>query len=256
MEHVLVTGASSGIGEAIVREYAAAGCRVTGVARRKERLERLAAELSAQGAQVKVIAADLSDPPKAGAIVAEAEAAFGPVDVLVNCAGQQIVRPTLGSSADEGEALLRLNLHTPFRLALTVAPGMVARKRGLIVDIASMCSITPMPGMFYYSAAKAGLAAASEVLRDELRGTGVHVLTVFPGPVKSDMSDQAFALLTRTRTSELSPKGTTAELARRIRRAGERRKPELIYPSSYASARWFPNLSRWLALRMGPRPLS
>jgi short-subunit dehydrogenase len=248
-QHVVVTGASSGIGEALVREYVAAGARVTLVARRRDRLERIATEV---GGETLVIAADLSAPEGACAFLAEAEARFGPVDVLVNNAGVQNVVATELEDVESGEALLRLNVLTPMRLTRAVLPGMLARKRGTIVDVASMAGITPVPGMFYYNAAKGGLANASEGLRGELRNTGVHVLTVYPGPVDTPMAQRAYARYASTLATRLSPLGTTAELAVLVRRAVERKKPRIVYPRAYAVARWFPGFSRWFTARFSP----
>ena len=154
--HVAVTGASAGIGEAIAREYGRAGASVTLVARRKERLDAIAKEM---GGKTAVFAVDLSDSSKACDWIAAAEAALGPIDVLVNNAGAQIVGATDEADVDKGEEILRLNVFTPMRLTRAVLPGMLARGFGAIVDVASMAGLTPMPGMFYYNAAKGGPSA-------------------------------------------------------------------------------------------------
>jgi short-subunit dehydrogenase len=247
--HVVVTGASAGIGEAVAREFARHGAKLTLVARRKERLETLAKEL---GVETFVVAADLSDPENATAWLAEAEAALGPVDVLVNNAGVQNIEATDEADVPSGEALLRLNVFTPLRLVCALLPGMLARKSGTIVDISSMAGLTPMPGMYYYNAAKGGLGNASEGLRGELRGTGVHVLTVYPGPVDTAMAQAGYTKYEMTLAARLSPVGTTDELARMIRKGVASRRARIVYPRSYAIARWFPNLSRWVTARISP----
>jgi len=247
--HVLVTGASSGIGEAIAREYAKAGAAVTVVARRKERLDALCGEL---GARSLAIAADLSRAADPAPWLRMAEGAHGLVDVLVNNAGMQIVGPTAETSPDAGEELLRLNVASPMRLTIAVLPGMLERRQGTIVDVASMAALTPTPGMYYYNASKAALGAASESLRAELRGTGVHVVTVYPGPVHTAMGDKGIEAYQPSRASRTLPWGTTEELARRIRHAVEKRKPRVIYPASYAISRRFPNVARWFVGRYTP----
>jgi len=248
--HVIVTGASSGIGEALVREYAAAGASVTLVARRTELLEKIAKEL---GGTTRVVAADLGEPIAGTAWLPAAVAALGPCDILINNAGVQIVKAAVDTDPDKGEQLLRLNVHSPMRLTVAVLPAMLARKSGCIIDVASMAAITPTPGMYYYNASKAALAAASESLRDELRGTGVHVLTVYPGPVHTAMGDAGITNYEKTTASRLVPWGTTEELARIVRRAAEKKRPRVIYPRSYALTRYFPNLSRWFVGRFTPR---
>lgn len=248
--HVIVTGASSGIGEALVREYVKAGAAVTLVARRLELLRKLAAEV---GGRTHVIAADLGDPVGGTAWLADAEAALGPCDVLINNAGVQIVGAAADTDPDQGEALLRLNVHSPMRLTVKVLPGMLARRSGTIVDVASVAALTPTPGMFYYNASKAALAAASESLRHELRGTGVRVVTVYPGPVHTAMGDAGARAYQPSAALSLTPWGTTEALAVLIRRAVEKGRPRVIYPRSYAVSRRLPNLSRWLVGRFAPR---
>ncbi len=247
--HVVVTGASSGIGAAIAREYAAHGASVTLVARRRNLLEPLAASLAVP---THVVTADLSDLAQATAWLPAAEAALGPVDILVNNAGVQIVGPSEATDLPAAEALLAVDLLAPMRLCLAVLPGMRARRRGCIVNVASMAALAPTPGMFYSSAAKGGLGGASEALHGELRSLGVHVLTVYPGPVHSDMEAASRALYQPGLVADNLPTGDPAVLARRIRRAAERRAARIIYPRFYHLARWFPGVTSWVLARFTP----
>jgi short-subunit dehydrogenase len=247
--HVAITGASAGIGEALVRAWAARGASVTLVARRKERLEQIAREV---GGKTFVFAADLTVPERATDFLAPAEEALGPVDVLVNNAGVQHIEATELSVPEKGEELLRLNVLTPLRLTRAVLPGMLARGRGTIVDIASMAALAPMPGMYYYNAAKGGLGNASEGLRGEVRGRGVHVLTVYPGPVDTDMGRTGYTKYETSLTLRLSPLGTTGELARMILRGVDRKTSRIIYPRAYAVAFLFPGLARWFTAHFSP----
>jgi short-subunit dehydrogenase len=248
--HVLITGASSGIGEALAREHHKRGHALTLVARRRERMETLASSL---GPRVRVLAADLVSPKAAEAAVDEAEAAGGPIDVLVNNAGVQIVANAHETDPDEGERLLALNVSTPLRLIRRVLPGMIERGRGTVVNVASMAALSPVPGMLYYNASKGALANASEALRGELAGTGVNVLTVYPGPVHTDMGDTAIEKYERTLAAELAPWGTSEELAELVVRGVELGRARIVYPRAYASSLWFPNLSRWLSLKLAPK---
>lgn len=247
--HVVVTGASSGIGEAIARAYGARGASVTLIARREERLRQLADTLPGSS---HVAPVDLLDLDAATEWIEAAEAKLGPIDVLVNNAGMQIVDPFTETESVDGERVIRLDLLAPMRLSRAILPAMLARGRGTIVDLVSLAAIAPTPYMAYYNAAKGGYGAFSEGLRGELRGTGVHVLTVYPGPVKTAMADAALEVY-----GEMPgpiPTGTTEELARRICRAVDRRCPRLIYPRFYWLARWFPGTTRFLMDRLTPRP--
>ena len=240
--HVVVTGASSGIGEAIAREYLNRGAKVTLIARRRDRLDKLAETAKDR---THVVQADLGNPEVAFSWIDAAERAMGPIDVLVNNAGVQIVRSILETTWEEGEHLLRLDLHTPLRLTHLVLKRMVPRKSGTIVDIASMAALGPTPGMFFYNAAKAGLAAASEGLRAEMKPHGVHVVTVYPGPVTSDMEAAGRAAYTETAATKYTPTGAPEVLARMIAAAVERKRPRVVYPRVYALSRHFPNATRW-----------
>jgi short-subunit dehydrogenase len=247
--HVAITGASAGIGEALVRAYAARGASVTLVARRRDRLDQIAADV---GGKTFVVAADLADVARATDWLAPAEKELGPIDILINNAGVQHIEPTEEADCEKGEMLLRLNVHTPMRLTRAVLPAMLARRSGCIVDVSSMAALAPVPGMFYYNAAKGGIANASEALRGELRGTGVHVLTVYPGPVDTDMGRAGFAKYEPTLAARLSPEGTADGLARLVLRAVDRRRPRVIYPRLYGIVMWFPWLSRWVSVRASP----
>lgn len=241
--HVVVTGASSGIGAAIARRFAVEGAKLTLVARRRGKLEELADEMN----EAHVVAHDLSEPEKATAWIAEAQEAQGPIDVLVNNAGVQLIAPTASVDVERGEMSLRLNVFAPLRLTRAVLPGMIERGRGAIVDIASMAALAPTPRMTYYNASKGALAAASEALRGELRGTGVHVVTVYPGIIPdTDMGELGLAAYQPSRMLALQPTGTTTKLADLVVQAVDRKKPRVIYPRMNAFARWFPGTTRWL----------
>jgi short-subunit dehydrogenase len=249
--HIAITGASSGIGEALARELARAwgksGAKLSLIARRAELMEAYAGSL---GVPTFIRSVDLLDTESCTNWIAEAETKHGPIDVLVNNAGIQIVNHCDLTSPEEGEQVIRLCLTTPLRLIRAVLPGMMARRSGVLVDISSMAGLVPTPYMFYYNAAKAGLGAASEGLRAEVAPHGVHVLTVYPGPVKTPMADAAFAKMGGN--ADWVPTGTTAQLARLIRRAIERRRPRLIYPRFYALSRFMPGVARIFADRMTP----
>ena len=240
--HVVVTGASSGIGEAIAREYLARGAKVTLVARRKANLEKIAA---AGADRAHVVAVDLADADADLTWLDDAERALGPIDVLVNNAGVQIVKHVTATDWADAERLLRLDLLVPLKLTSIVLRRMVPRKTGTIVDIASMAALAATPGMFFYNAAKAGLAAASEGLRAEVKPHGIHVVTVYPGPVTSDLEAAGRAAFEAGAATRNVPTGTPEVLARMIADAVKRKKARVIYPKIYGVTRHFPNVTRW-----------
>jgi short-subunit dehydrogenase len=247
--HVAITGASSGIGAALAREFGTREHVVTLVARRRALLEELAGTLAAK---THVAVADLSDTTHCRDWIAAAELALGPIDVLINNAGSTMVRRFVDIDVDDAERMLRLDLVNPLRLTRAVLPAMIARRSGTIVDVCSVAAFAALLGTTYYAAAKAGLAAASEVLRGELRGTGVHVVTVYPGPIRTAMSTQAFDSFEDHWTKRLAAEAAPEKLAVKIRQAVEQRRSRVIFPGGYRLVRHVPNVTRWLLDRFTP----
>ena len=252
-KHVVITGASSGIGAALVAEFVRSGARVTMVARREADMRALAKEV---GGQTQIFVVDLSRMEGALAWIAPAEAQFGPIDVLVHNAGVQLVEPAEEHDPEALQAMLRLNLLVPMALTRAVLPAMLQRGDGTIVDVASVAGLAPTPGMWGYNASKAGLAAASESLRGELRSTGVHVVTVYPGPVDTPMARAGYAAYPESPMLRVLPEGIPSELARRIRSAVDLKRARVIYPWLYSILRYFPAVARWFLDRLTPRPFS
>jgi short-subunit dehydrogenase len=248
--HVAITGASSGIGAALARELGRAGHTLTLVARRRSLLEALAAEI---GAGTLVIEHDLADVSRAAAWLAMAESTHGPIDILVNNAGMENTGPSVDADPTVVQKLIDLNLTTPLLLARAVLPAMTARGGGMIVNVSSVAGLVSVPMQAFYGASKAGLAMFSETIRAELAGTGVHVLTVYPGPVKTAMGDQAAEAFGGRDRIPTVPEGSPEELARLIHRAIKGRAPRVIYPKVYAMSRWFSPLARALVDRFAPR---
>jgi short-subunit dehydrogenase len=250
--HVAVTGASSGIGAAIARELSSRGASVTLIARRAALLQELGATL---GGPHHLAVQDLGELARACDWIVPAEAALGPIDVLVNNAGVQILGHTAQISPEEGERLLAVDLLAPLRLIQHTLPGMIARGRGTIVNIASMAALAPTPFMTHYNAAKGGLAAASEALRGELQRTGVNVVTVYPGVIDdTDLARAALASYGEAGAIGRMPRGTSAGLALRICKAIDARQARVVYPASGLWARWFPGPTRWLLDHLTPEP--
>jgi short-subunit dehydrogenase len=248
--HVAVTGASSGIGEAIVREMARAGHDVTLVARRRDALERIAADLPTK---TFVAVQDLADTVHAADWIADAERALGPIDVLVSNAGFLVLGDVASFDPDEAERMMKVNLLAPARLVRAVVPSMLARRSGVIVNVTSLAALVAIPGWVHQAASKAGSAVFSEALRVELAGSGVHVMTVYPGMTDTPMAQGGLEVYGRSGIAGIIPLGDAAVLARRLRRAIKKKRARLVYPRFYAFARWFPRLTRWFAERLAPR---
>ncbi len=185
---VVVTGASAGIGASVAREAARKGYSLVLVARRVDRLERLAEELQSSGAAVLILPADLDDPDAPQRIVAATLARFGRLDVLINNAG--IGLPTLfaESKPDEIRTQLEVNLVAPLMLIRHFLPALLESK-GVIINVGSAISALPNPALGAYGTTKAGLAYFSLALRRELLHKGVQVCLVEPGPVKTEFFD-------------------------------------------------------------------
>ncbi len=182
----LVTGASGGIGSAIARALHEQGAKVALSGTRVDALEALAAGL---GDRAFVCPADLRDSGAADILVAAAEAAAGPLDILVNNAGLTRDMLALRMKDADWEAVLDVDLSAPFRLCRAVLKGMVRRRAGRIVNIASIVGSIGNPGQANYAAAKAGLVGMTKALAQEVGSRGITVNVVAPGFVETAMTD-------------------------------------------------------------------
>ena len=183
---VLLTGASAGLGRHMARVLGATGCSLLLVARRREALEDLAAEIGPQAVPVPL---DLSEPAVADRLLAAlGDAGVDPhrVDVLINNAGVGSFGPFVETDPGRLAVMQRINLRVPMELARTFAPMMVERGSGTIANVASVAAFSPGPLMTEYYADKAWLLSFGVSLDAELRPHGVHVVTVCPGPFASD----------------------------------------------------------------------
>ncbi len=196
---------------------------------------------------------DLEDPAVATDWLPEAEATYGPVNVLINNAGVQRIARSSQIDIPSAEALLHLNLTLPLRLISTVLPGMIDRGDGTLINISSLAAFAPVAGMMYYNASKSGFASASEALRGELKGTGVKVLTVYPGAIATDMLQEGKKQYGYSPFIEYSPTGTPSQLATRIRNAEHKVKARVLFPHYVYLARWFPGVTRLFLDRATPK---
>ena len=177
----LVTGATGGLGEYIVRELARAGVQVAISSRSRAALDELASRSRGLGAAVVPFPADLSLPGAAERLAAAVEENLGPPDILVNNAGLELASSFTRYSPAELDLILAVDLLAPLQLTHRLLPSMLARRAGHVVNICSLASKGPLPYGVPYAAAKSGLAGATASLRAEYAGTGVGFSAVIPG---------------------------------------------------------------------------
>ncbi|NJK91374.1 MAG: SDR family oxidoreductase [Blastochloris sp.] len=189
-ERILVTGASSGIGEGFARAWAAQGKALILTARRVERLEKLATELRAQ-VPVELIAADLSQPEGVDQLVAGCQQGPWTIVGLLNNAGLGWQSSLAQTDPAKVAAMLQVNMSALTMLSRAFLPGMIARRQGFILNIASTAAFQPVPYFAVYSASKAYVLSLSEALHEEAREHGVHVAALCPGPVATEFQEVA-----------------------------------------------------------------
>ena len=182
----LITGASAGIGAALARELASHGAKLILTARRKERLDSLAAELSAKGTETRIVVADLNDPAAPQQIFDATEGAGLAVDILVNNAGLGQFGAFQSADIEQELSQVRVNCEAVVRLSRLFVPRMVERRRGWVLVVASTASFQPVPYLTTYAATKVfdrffALGRAAEVAR-----FGVRVTALCPGPTESE----------------------------------------------------------------------
>jgi short-subunit dehydrogenase len=185
MAVVVITGASSGIGEATARQLASEGHRLVLAARRIDRLEQLASELAAK-TEVLVVQTDLLDPVAIDSLVQQAEARFGRIDVLINNAGMGGSSTWWDMDPSTIAQTVTTNLTAPIWAARAVLPGMRQRRQGHIINIASVAGHIGVTGL--YSGTKFGLRGHTAALRREVMAEGINVSLVSPGYVRTEMT--------------------------------------------------------------------
>jgi short-subunit dehydrogenase len=187
---VLVTGASAGIGAELARELARRGYPITLVARRRERLERLAADVEREhGVRAHVHACDLADPQARADLVAALQEGEREVAGLCNNAGLGTFGHFLDQDRRRERELIEINLLAVWELTGALLPAMVARGRGAVLNVGSSAGFQPFPGHATYAATKSFVNTFSEALHQELKGTGVTCTVLCPGPVKTEFFD-------------------------------------------------------------------
>jgi len=183
----LITGASAGLGVEFARQLSKRGHALVLVARRKERLEKLAKELG----NARAVAIDLSKASAAQKLIADLEANGEQVDLLVNNAGFGLIGRFAELDAKRSRQMIDLNVGVLADLCRAVAPGMIERKSGGIINVASTAAFQPGPKMAVYFATKAFVLSLTEALHEELKPDGVKVSCLCPGPTRTEFGEVA-----------------------------------------------------------------
>ncbi|HWG84553.1 MAG TPA: SDR family NAD(P)-dependent oxidoreductase [Deinococcales bacterium] len=244
--HIIVTGASSGLGEAMARSLAGGGHRVVLVARRAEAIERLRTEINPSGRRVIAAPGDVTDPADVERVLVRAHGAFGPVDVLINNAGVGGGGPRWWQR-DPAEAMrvFDVNVLAAVRLTGLVLPEMLERRTGHIINIGSVAARVPAGGL--YAASKSGLRGFSLALRRDLAGTGVSVSLVEPGFIRTPMTEG------QTRVPMPGPEVVGRLMVDLV----EHPRAEVVIPAWYRTIIWlantFPGLADSYARRFRPQ---
>jgi uncharacterized protein len=237
--HVLVTGASRGIGDAMARHFASAGARVSVAARSADALGVIAHQISGTAFEV-----DLLDPAQVDALVPEVERRVGPIDVLVNNAGVEHTKWLHLEDVDRLREVIRLNLEAPVVLTRAVLPGMLERGRGHLVFTSSLAGTSGFPGLAAYSATKAGLNNFTAAIRLELRDTAIGTTLVAPGPIDTRMwdaledQDELASMLRRLRRLQLLPKKSPELIGRRTVAAVQNGSRHVRVPRRLSATFW------------------
>jgi uncharacterized protein len=258
----LVTGASAGIGAEISKLLAARGYTLVLVARRKERLLALARQLNEQhGVRVETISADLSKPTPRGRIPGRIEELGLDVEILVNNAGFATGGPFDKADPERELEQVRVLVEAPVALCSAFLPAMVERGRGAILNVASTAGMQPMPYSAGYSAAKAYMLTFSEALHQELRGHGVTVTALAPGPVETEFWDIAGWQTASGKSFERSVPGAliSPEHAARAGVEGLEHGERVVVPglpirAAMLASRYIPHMLKLPALERFMRP--
>ena len=248
-KRALVTGATGGFGRGFTRALAARGVTVAISARQESALNELADEIAREGhPRPLVLAADLGVAGNAADLAVRAERALGQVDILFNNAGANVVGTQFAVGDDDAaRRLFEINYWSPLALIKALVPPMRQRGDGAVLNVTSLAGVAAWVFTGHYSSAKAALSLATDTLRLELKGSGVHVMELMAGPTETALLDGARKTVPGARMGiSRSPRGTVEQLSGRLIRGLERRQNVLVYPRILRVTPIFPIPSRWV----------
>jgi len=248
----IVTGASSGIGQAVARELARQGADLVITARRIDRLEELAAEIHALGRKVEVVAGDVTDGDVRRSLLERAERELDGLDILVNNAGVAATGRFEDASPDRLRQIFEVNFFSLVELTRAAMPALKRGRKPIVVNIGSILGHVAIPHLSEYSAAKFAVRGFSDALRAELHGSGVDVLLVSPATVETEIWER---MLEETApTAWRSPRGLTpaavaTATVRAIRRGRREVLPGLEAKAFHLIHRIWPAIVAWALAR-------
>ncbi len=242
---VLITGASSGIGEAMAVEFGRRGASVGLLARREEVLREVAGKVEAAGGRALAAAVDVRDAGEVKSAVAKVVERFGRIDVLVANAGKGEITLARAFDLEVATQVLSVNLLGAMNSVAAVLPGMLERGDGQIVGISSLAAYRGFPGSGAYCASKAALSTFFEALRVELRPSNIYVTTIHPGFIDTPM--------TRGRNRKMPFLQDAEQAARLMIRAVEARRRTYAFPWQLAAVA---RVGRWLPAALYDRMLA
>ena len=213
-KNVVLTGGSRGIGRAVAMKLADEGARTAIAARNEARLKETKAMLEARGAACAALPCDVTDDTSVRSMVDDAADSLGTIDVFMNIAGITLEKGLEDATPDDFRRLMETNLLGTVRCTQAVLPYL-KKSQGLLVNVASIIVRAPFPYLGVYACSKWAVAAYSNTLRQELNGTGVRVLTVYPTIVKTDMVDEEPVL---ARSPAQSPHHCAAEIIKAMKK--------------------------------------
>lgn len=212
---VVITGASSGIGEVAARHLAAAGARLALGARRRDRLDGLVADIRAAGGTAQARVTDVTKRGDVEALVREAHEAFGAIDVIVNNAGIMPLSPFERLKVDDWDRMIDINVKGVLYGIAAVLPIMKAQKRGHIINVSSVAGHKVRPGNSVYAATKHAVRVISEGLRMEVKPYGIRTTIISPGAVATELADSVTEPDLQERTRALYAMAIPAEVIAR-----------------------------------------
>jgi NAD(P)-dependent dehydrogenase (short-subunit alcohol dehydrogenase family) len=189
-----ITGATSGLGRHFAHVLSKAGAAVAITGRRKDRLQAVREEVEKAGGRCTAIAMDVTDAAQIPRALDEAEAALGPIDILINNAGMSADGPSTDVKLEDFDAVMATNVRAPFLLSQEMGRRMIARKKGgRIINISSIAAFRVLPGATAYNVSKAGLSMMTQALAREWARYDINVNAICPGFIETELNEKWFA---------------------------------------------------------------